>query len=58
MNREEREEKERTERIKQKREDFKLLENKIMQIVSAMLASMLGKQHYPQQCSQKTDKWQ
>ena len=29
-----------------------------MQSVSTMLASMLGKQHYPQQRSQHTDKWQ
>ena len=45
---ERREEKERTKRIEQKRKDFELLEDKIVQRVSTMLASMLGKQHYPQ----------
>ena len=30
----------------------------MMQSMSTILASMLSKQNYPQQCSQQTDKWQ
>ena len=46
-----REEKERFEQIKREERnrtaDFELLEETIMKRMSTMLASMLGKQHYP-----------